>query len=752
MSFIGVDLAIPTDTDMNRNPHPRSFRQTTTEGKADPPPEMPIKRNVHKSKNKKDRSAVSPNEAFTEYKQDPVFYALGEEAEIDDMAAFVPLEHESAVGRLGENDYVFVRRSGGRFCFALIKSIEPDDENGLSMHLYVNEVGATKSIPKPEWINYIRPAKQYVLCNPSSYVQDLSKDTQDVQAEESQQKQRSRSRGNRRASCPEAAQDANYIHQHTNKPIESEKEERENRHRGRSRGNRRSSCPEAVQEVGRVAEPVAKEREIIRSQSRANRRSSCPEGTQDVDHIQNFTNEAVESEVNERGKLHRSRSRGNRRSSCPEAAQKEYVQPKVIERQNLQRRTSRVGRVKSDEPKKNSKEYDMVKNLWMRQSTSRLETQAPKYAGTTLLSNKSNSNAADEYENDSVVPNTRPIPVVATEPDSSKDRNSPHNDYLYKHFKQINVGDYYAPKTTDDISGKDTPNERQFSENTKDTAYSSLRTNPTTGHMSGHDGPNERQFSENTRDTAFSSLQSNLTAGHMNCKDAPNDRQFSENTRDTAFSSLQTNLTTGQASGMNEPNKRQFSENTKSTEYSSFKSSTAANPANLTHKSSAKSNKQIINEAIAFATSMQTNAVDEEEEESRHVKWDIASSQGQSAEDEFPMPDNTVPQFRPLLHRVKTEHESDRRSELAKQKYLRRSTASDIGNEVIIDRRSEFAKQKHLRRSTASDIGNDSNPSKGHGSRRGHSRRVTVGGLSESQQFDQSKLLSAFASIQPKKG
>lgn len=421
---------------------------------------------------------------------------------------------------------------------------------------------------------------------------------------------------------------------------------------------------------------------------------------------------------------HRSRSRGNRRSSCPEAAHDEYSKTKAIESKKSRRRSSRVGRVKSDEPKKNSLEYEMVKKLWMRQSTSQLEMHDSNYPGNNLSRYKSISTTASD-ENDSVVPYRRPSPDIATDTHPSGGRQKPLDDCLDRDLKPISFDDTYAPKNTaGNISENDKPNERQFSENTKDTAYSSLKTNPTTGHMSSYDVHNERQFSENTRDTAFSSLQSNMTPGYnMNGYDAPNERQYSENTRDTEFSSLKPNMATEKKGGIDVPNKRQFSENTKSTAYSSFKTgTTATNPASETQKSNVKSNKQIIHDAIAFATSMQTNLSNDEE--SRHVKWDIAS-QGQSVDD-FPMPDNTVPQFRPLIHRVKTEHESDRRSELAKQ--------------------------KHLRRSTATDIGNDYEPSKGKSSRRSHSRRSTVGGLSESQKFDQSLLLSAFSAIQPKKG
>lgn len=189
MSLIGVDLTIPTDTDMNRNPCPQSVCRSF-----DPPP-------FQKKPKKKS--------AFKEFKQSTVSYSLGEEARIDDMGIFSPQEHEAAVGRLANNDYAFVRRSGGKFCFAMIKSVRSDAEEGVIMDLYVNEAGATKSIPVSEWGHYIRPVKPFVVCNPLSVVHDLGGRKRGISGhidcdQDMHRRGFSGRSGNRRASCPDA--------------------------------------------------------------------------------------------------------------------------------------------------------------------------------------------------------------------------------------------------------------------------------------------------------------------------------------------------------------------------------------------------------------------------------------------------------------------------------------------------------------------------------------------------------------------
>jgi hypothetical protein len=250
MSLIGVDLTIPTDTDMNRNPRPRAVRQTSSK-KLDPEPQSGC-RSFHPPPFQKKSKKKS---AFAEYKQSTVSYSLGEEAGIEDMAIFSPQEHVAAVGCLANNDYAFVRRSGGKFCFAMIKSVRSDAEEGIIMDLYVNEAGATKSIPVSEWGHYIRPVKQYVVCNPLSVVIDLGgskmggskRDSsghtdrdQDIKECNDHRLGCSGRSGNRRASCPdaEAQKDPSSI-------ADCQKEMNTN-HRRTSTNNRRFSCPEAA--------------------------------------------------------------------------------------------------------------------------------------------------------------------------------------------------------------------------------------------------------------------------------------------------------------------------------------------------------------------------------------------------------------------------------------------------------------------------------------------------------------------------
>jgi hypothetical protein len=119
------------------------------------------------------RKISNKKSAFSEYKQSTVKYSLGEEARIDDLAIFSPREHSTAVGSLVQNEYAFIRRSGGKFCFAMVKSVRSDRVEGLIMDLYVNEAGSTKSIPVSEWGDYIRLGKPFVVCDPSSVVADL---------------------------------------------------------------------------------------------------------------------------------------------------------------------------------------------------------------------------------------------------------------------------------------------------------------------------------------------------------------------------------------------------------------------------------------------------------------------------------------------------------------------------------------------------------------------------------------------------
>ena len=157
MTLIGIDLAVPKDTDLNRKP-----KQQVASTKSDPPRVKHPRRRRSCMASMTNR--VSPRSLHAESKNETVLYSLGGEANIEDMAPYVPEEHVLAVGRLLPNDFAFVRRSGGKFCIAMVKSVQPDPEEGIVMDLYVNEAGATKSIPMSEWDSYIRPVKPYVTC------------------------------------------------------------------------------------------------------------------------------------------------------------------------------------------------------------------------------------------------------------------------------------------------------------------------------------------------------------------------------------------------------------------------------------------------------------------------------------------------------------------------------------------------------------------------------------------------------------
>eukprot|EP00956_Cyclotella_meneghiniana_P016305 scaffold25652_cov67-Cyclotella_meneghiniana.AAC.2 len=189
MTLIGIDLAVPKDTDLNRKP-----KQQVASTKSDPPRVKHPRRRRSCMASMTNR--VSPRSLHAESKNETVLYSLGGEANIEDMAPYVPEEHVLAVGRLLPNDFAFVRRSGGKFCIAMVKSVQPDPEEGIVMDLYVNEAGATKSIPMSEWDSYIRPVKPYVTCVGRVRVSRKNNKSSSLQ-----------DNGNRRASCPESELD-----------------------------------------------------------------------------------------------------------------------------------------------------------------------------------------------------------------------------------------------------------------------------------------------------------------------------------------------------------------------------------------------------------------------------------------------------------------------------------------------------------------------------------------------------------------
>ena len=92
-------------------------------------------------------------------------YSLGDEARAEDMAAFNSLEENlMAVACLRENDYAFVRRSGGKYTYAMVQSRQHG--RGALIELKVTDEGATKSIPMNQWGNYIRPLKSAQCLHP----------------------------------------------------------------------------------------------------------------------------------------------------------------------------------------------------------------------------------------------------------------------------------------------------------------------------------------------------------------------------------------------------------------------------------------------------------------------------------------------------------------------------------------------------------------------------------------------------------
>jgi len=180
---------------------------------------------------------------FAEMKE--VFYSLGDEGSDDDMILHEdPIEHVMAIGRLLENEYVFIRRSGGKFCFAMIKSVYPKPD-GVMMELYVSEAGNKKTIPMSEWGRFIRPKKAHVSYSPPPVVETLTKgkSVRSTLHETSAYKGKDESYRprNRRASLPVMQDLDGQPNTQASNPVRPM-----NENKTLKALNRRASCPETV--------------------------------------------------------------------------------------------------------------------------------------------------------------------------------------------------------------------------------------------------------------------------------------------------------------------------------------------------------------------------------------------------------------------------------------------------------------------------------------------------------------------------
>ncbi len=237
MSLIGTSLAIPADTNMNRLPASIVSEPTDLvedEVKAPMFPDPPFQRKGSKH---------SRPRVFVEMKE--VFYSLGDEGSDDDMILHEdPIEHVMAIGRLLENEYVFIRRSGGKFCFAMIKSVYPKPD-GVMMELYVSEAGNKKTIPMSEWGRFIRPKKAHVSYSPPPVVETLTKgkSVRSTLHETSAYKGKDESYRlrNRRASLPVMQDLDGQPNTQASNPVRPM-----NENKTLKALNRRASCPETV--------------------------------------------------------------------------------------------------------------------------------------------------------------------------------------------------------------------------------------------------------------------------------------------------------------------------------------------------------------------------------------------------------------------------------------------------------------------------------------------------------------------------
>lgn len=134
---------------------------------------------------------------FVGYRDD---YALGEAARsLSHMVAVPTLQKANeAVSRLSTHDYAFVRRSDGRFSYAILAFYSNDGEE---MSFVLSKAGRTKTIKRNQWGQSVRLVSNYDICNVEgssvpgteytpiqeqggAHVQsnDIAKSTQDLQA------------------------------------------------------------------------------------------------------------------------------------------------------------------------------------------------------------------------------------------------------------------------------------------------------------------------------------------------------------------------------------------------------------------------------------------------------------------------------------------------------------------------------------------------------------------------------------------
>ena len=84
-------------------------------------------------------------------------YSLGDEGNVEDMAIYDSERHFIEVARMKANDPCFIRRSGGKYTFAMVASLNHDAEPFIEFK--VSKTGGTKSIPSSHWTTYVFPLK-----------------------------------------------------------------------------------------------------------------------------------------------------------------------------------------------------------------------------------------------------------------------------------------------------------------------------------------------------------------------------------------------------------------------------------------------------------------------------------------------------------------------------------------------------------------------------------------------------------------
>ena len=789
MKLVGIDLAVPKDTELNRKP-----KQQVANTKSDPPPAFsgqPVKHPRRRGSGigaSVTRNELSTGSLLAENKDEIISYSLGGEANIEDMAPYVPEEHVLSVGRLLPNDFAFIRRSGGKFCIAMVKSVQPDPEEGIVMDLFVNEAGATKSIPMSEWDSYIRPVKPYVIC--VSRVRGLGKNNRSNSLQDN---------GNRRASCPESELNDCQIdepvqHVKGNKSgCKQASDEHNEVHSGSSANPTRSlrdskstvnNSPNEDEAAPKIKDPSTRPSSTPPNLCARVNEVNCPEDKRgSLDPGADININADHATVNNLKEPERQSSNNTcdtmnsslKLNEAPNHKRATYISNSALTSTNVHHAT--VDNHKESERQSSNNTCDTI--------NSRLKSNGARNRGTTLKSSlRSTSTLKTSY---SLIDEA--IPAIKEHANDNGDLSRHVQwdiSFQSQNENQSSSSDISktadSEATSDASDDEDTDSSDSFHHQPISSRRPFIMRRSETEHEADGRSYLYKQEVEKSHKRATCIGNSALTSTNVHHATVDNhkesERQSSNNTCDTINSRLKSN----------------GARNRGTTLKSSLRST-----------STLKTSYSLIDEAIP---AIKEHANDNGDL-SRHVQWDISfqsQNENQSSSSDISKTADSeatsdasddedtdssdsfhhqpISSRRPfIMRRSKTEHEADGRSYLYKQEVERsHNRATYISNSALAsatttrattDRNnSPLAKQKHSRRATTTDIDNSTPPKETQSrrasagdagdiskrpQRRGSMRNSMRGsltsqnslrrGLSDSQMFNESQLLSALASI-----